>query len=151
VILVAVRRQARQGVLLPARGTRAGCRPGGAREDVGAEAVGEWWTPDLPLGTAVPTGMPVAVLVSGRTFSSGEALAYHLQARDRVTIVGERTPGAADHVTDIRLAATVTGELPFEYCTDSVTGTNWEGRGVAPKWTAPRTTLSTLRWPTCRY
>jgi hypothetical protein len=53
----------------------------------------QWWTPDLPLGTAVPADMPVAVLVSGRTFSSGEALAYHLQARDRVTIVGERTPG----------------------------------------------------------
>ena len=93
----------------------------------------QWWTPDLPTGTAVPAGMPVAVLVSGRTFSSGEALAYHLQARGRVTIVGERTPGAADHVTDIRLAATVTSELPFGYCTDSVTGTNWEGRGVAPQ------------------
>lgn len=93
----------------------------------------QWWTPDLPTGTAVPADMPVAVLVSGRTFSSGEALAYHLQARGRVTIVGERTPGAADHVTDIRLAATVTSELPFGYCTDSVTGTNWEGRGVAPQ------------------
>ena len=23
--------------------------------------------------------------------------------------------------------------LPFGYCTDSVTGTNWEGRGVAPQ------------------
>jgi C-terminal processing protease CtpA/Prc len=91
----------------------------------------QWWTPDLPAGTAVPAGLPVAVLVSGRTFSSAEALAYHLQAR--VTVVGERTPGAADHVTDIRLAATVTGELPIGYCTDSVTGTSWEGRGVAPQ------------------
>ena len=53
----------------------------------------QWWTPDLPAGTAVPAGLPVAVLVSGRTFSCGEALAYHLQARGRVTIVGERTPG----------------------------------------------------------
>lgn len=93
----------------------------------------QWWTPDLPIRTAVPADMPVAVLVSGRTFSSGEALAYHLQARGRVTIVGERTAGAADHVTDIRLAATVTGELPFGYCTGSVTGTNWEGRGVTPQ------------------
>lgn len=92
----------------------------------------QWWTPDLPTGTAVPADLPVAVLVSGRTFSSGEALAYHLQVRDRVTIVGERTPGAADHVTEIRLAATVTAELPIGYCIDSITGTNWEGRGVAP-------------------
>jgi Peptidase family S41 len=92
----------------------------------------QWWTPDLPTGTAVPADVPVAVLVGSRTFSSGEALAYHLQARGRV-VVGERTPGAADHVTDIRLAATVTGELPFGYSTDSVTGTNWEGRGVLPQ------------------
>jgi hypothetical protein len=27
----------------------------------------------------------------------------------------------------------VTGELPCGYCTDAVTGTNWEGRGVAPQ------------------
>jgi len=93
----------------------------------------QWWTPDLPAGTAVPPGTPVAVLVSAQTFSSAEALAYHLQARGRVTVVGERTPGAADHVTDIRLAATVTGELPIGYCTDTVTGTSWEGRGVAPQ------------------
>jgi len=90
------------------------------------------WTPALPAGTAVPAGIPVAVLVSSRTFSSGEALAYHLQARGRVIVVGQRTPGAADHVTDIRLAPTVTSELPFGYSTDAVTGTNWEGRGVAP-------------------
>jgi Peptidase family S41 len=93
----------------------------------------QWWTPDLPAGTAVPAGVPVAVLVSSRTFSSGEALAYHLQARGRVIVVGQRTPGAADHVTDIRLAATVTSELPFGYSTDAVTGTNWEGQGVAPQ------------------
>ena len=91
-----------------------------------------WWTPDLPAGTAVPAEVPLAVLVSSRTFSSGEALAYHLQARGRV-VVGERTPGAADHITDIRLTVTVTGELPIGYVTDSVTGTNWEGRGVEPQ------------------
>src|SRR5690349_13205124 len=93
----------------------------------------QWWAPDLPAGTAGPPGTPVAVLASARTFSSAEALACHLQARGRVTVVGERTPGAADHVTDIRLAATVTGELPIGYCTDTVTGTSWEGRGVAPQ------------------
>src|SRR5262249_19559827 len=32
----------------------------------------QWWPPALPVGTAVPADMPVAVLVSGRTFSSGE-------------------------------------------------------------------------------
>src|SRR5262249_4428126 len=75
-----------RGVRLPEAPSRAPPRRG--------------WTPALLMGPAVPADMPVAVLVSGRTFSSGEALAYHLQARGRVTIVGERTPGAADHVTD---------------------------------------------------
>jgi len=46
-------------------------------------------------------------------------------------------PRAADHVIDIRLAATVTGELPIGYCTDSVTRTSWEGRGVAPDLDCP--------------
>jgi hypothetical protein len=96
-----------------------------------------WWTPDLPAGTAVAAGVPVAVLVSGRTFSSGEALAYHLQARDRATVVGEPTPGAADHVTDICLAPTVRGQLPIGYVTDTVTGTNWEGQGVRPHLECP--------------
>ncbi|MEQ7128570.1 S41 family peptidase [Actinopolymorpha sp. B11F2] len=92
----------------------------------------QWWTPDFEAGTAVPAHVPVAVLSSTRTFSSGEALAYHLQARGRVTVVGEATPGAADHVTPIRLTPTVLGILPEAYVTDAVTGTNWEGRGVLP-------------------
>jgi hypothetical protein len=93
----------------------------------------QWWSPDLPAGTAVPVSVPVAVLVSSRTFSSGEALAYHLQARGRVVVVGERTPGAADHISFIRLAPTVASQVPIGYVTDSVTGTNWEGRGVEPQ------------------
>jgi C-terminal processing protease CtpA/Prc len=76
--------------------------------------------------------VPVAVLTSARTFSSAEALAYHLQVRRRVVVVGEATPGAADHVTPIRLAPTVLGLLPEAYVTDAVTGVNWEGRGVQP-------------------
>ena len=90
----------------------------------------QWWTPDRPRGTALT--QPVSVLVSRRTFSSGEALAYHLQARHRVTVVGETTPGAADHITPSRRAPTVMGVLPEAYVVDSVTGTNWEGTGVVP-------------------
>jgi len=97
----------------------------------------QWWTPDLPEGTAVPAETPVAVLVSGRTFSSGEALAYHLRARGRVTVVGERTPGAADHITEIRLAPTVVGQVPIGYVTDARTGASWEGGGVVPQVECP--------------
>lgn len=92
----------------------------------------QWWTPDLPAGTAVPAHVPVAVLVGLGTFSSGEALAYHLRAHGRVTVVGATTPGAADHITPIRLTAQVTGHLPEAYVRDAVTGSNWEGSGVVP-------------------
>ncbi|MEV6636209.1 S41 family peptidase [Actinoplanes sp. NPDC051470] len=95
----------------------------------------QWWTPDLAPGTALT--QPVAVLVGEGTFSSGEALAYHLQARGRVTVVGTRTPGAADHITPIRLGPSVLGLLPEAYVVDSHTGTNWEGRGVVPDVSCP--------------
>ncbi|MEV8372153.1 S41 family peptidase [Kribbella sp. NPDC056861] len=90
----------------------------------------EWWTPALPSGTSLR--QPVAVLVGPGTFSSGEALAYHLQTRGRVVVVGETTPGAADHITPIRLAPTVMAFLPEAYVVDSTSGTNWEGVGVVP-------------------
>lgn len=95
----------------------------------------QWWTPAQPSGTSLR--QPVAVLVGPGTFSSGEALAYHLQARGRVTVVGETTPGAADHITPIRLAPTVLAYLPEAYVVDSGTGTNWEGTGVVPDLVSP--------------
>jgi peptidase S41-like protein len=96
----------------------------------------QWWTPERPPGTACPD-LPAVVLTSAATFSSGEALAYHLQARRRVRVVGEATPGAADHVTPIRLAATVRGILPEAVVVDAVTGGNWEGHGVRPDLPCP--------------
>ncbi|GAA3216131.1 S41 family peptidase [Dactylosporangium siamense] len=99
----------------------------------------QWWTPALPSGTSLR--QPVAVIVGQGTFSSGEALAYHLQARGRVVVVGETTPGAADHITPIRLAPTVLAHLPEAYVIDSVTGTNWEGVGVVPDVVSPPGTV----------
>ncbi|MGW6278439.1 S41 family peptidase [Kribbella sp. NPDC055071] len=99
----------------------------------------QWWTPALPSGMSLR--QPVAVLVGPGTFSSGEALAYHLQARGRVTVVGETTPGAADHITPIRLAPTVLAYLPEAYVVDSISGTNWEGTGVVPDVVSPPDTV----------
>ncbi|MFF5083546.1 S41 family peptidase [Actinoplanes sp. NPDC000266] len=86
----------------------------------------QWW----PSVTGEVLTQDATVLVSGRTYSSAEALAYHLQARGRVTVIGERTPGAADHVTPIRLTPRVLGLLPEATVVDAVTGTNWEQTGV---------------------
>ena len=77
-------------------------------------------------------GTPAAALIGGRTYSSGEAMAYHFQAQRLGPLVGARTPGAADHVTPIVLAEHVRANLPRAYVVDAVTGANWEQAGVRP-------------------
>ncbi|GIJ58319.1 S41 family peptidase [Virgisporangium aurantiacum] len=94
------------------------------------DGVRQWWTPDLPPGTALR--QDARVLVGPGTFSSGEALAYHLRSHGRVTVVGAATPGAADHVLPVRLAPTVLAHVPNASVVDAVTGGNWEGTGVVP-------------------
>jgi hypothetical protein len=90
----------------------------------------QWWTADLAPGTAFRGD--AFVLVSERTYSSAEALAYHLAVRGRVTVVGEPTRGAADHVVPVWLGPRVRGLLPEAEVRDSHTGGNWEGDGVIP-------------------
>jgi len=80
---------------------------------------------------------PVYVLISKRTFSAAEALAYNLQALGRATIVGETSGGGAH---------------PFEYkpihkhfvlwsvtakSVNPITQSNWQGVGVKPDITVP--------------
>jgi hypothetical protein len=92
----------------------------------------QWWTTGRLADLAPPRETPVSVMVGERTYSSGEALAYHLQSQRRATVVGQRTPGAADHVTPVCLNGHVRAVLPEAVVRDAVTGTNWEGTGVVP-------------------
>jgi hypothetical protein len=92
----------------------------------------QWWTTGRLADLAPPREMPVSVLVGEHTFSSGEALAYHLQSQGRVMLVGQRTPGAADHITPVRVSGHVRALMPEARVRDAVTGTNWEGTGVVP-------------------
>jgi hypothetical protein len=92
----------------------------------------QWWTAGRLADLAPPHGTPVAVLVGERTFSSGEGLAYHLQSHGRAKLVGQTTPGAADHITPVRLTRHVRALLPEARVRDVVTATNWEGTGVVP-------------------
>jgi C-terminal processing protease CtpA/Prc len=80
----------------------------------------------------LPPGRPAAALIGPRTYSSGEAFAYHFQAQRLGPLVGGRTAGAADHVTPATLTAHVRANLPRGYVVDAVTGTNWEQAGVRP-------------------
>lgn len=90
----------------------------------------QWWTAGGRQALASAT--PVVALIGSATFSSGEALAYHLQSRGRARLVGQATPGAADHVTPICVSAHVRAVLPEAYVRDAVTRSNWEGVGVQP-------------------
>jgi C-terminal processing protease CtpA/Prc len=83
-------------------------------------------------GRSAALQAPVAALIGPKTYSSGEALAYHLQSQGRAVLVGSPTPGAADHVTPIVLGTHVRGVLPEAYVRDAVTHSNWEGAGVQP-------------------
>jgi hypothetical protein len=92
----------------------------------------DWVSDPPPAGMCVPDGVPVAVLISARTFSSAEALAYHLRVRGRAVVIGEATPGAADHVSPFVLTRFVHAQLPVARVVDAVTGANWEATGVRP-------------------
>ena len=92
----------------------------------------QWWTAGRAGERALGPEIPVAVLVGARTFSSGEALAYHVQSQGRGPVFGQATPGAADHITPVRVSSHVLAFLPEARVRDAVTGTNWEGTGVVP-------------------
>jgi hypothetical protein len=84
------------------------------------------------LPSAARPNVPVFVLTSGNTGSAAEAFAYHLQAMERATIVGETTYGAGNPGDTFALD---TGYLLFistGSARNPITGTNWEGVGVAP-------------------
>jgi C-terminal processing protease CtpA/Prc len=105
--------------------------------------------PDVPLFEIVPrSGSPtqfrttkiesaddkrrVYVLVSRRTFSAGEGFAFLMQERQRATVVGETTAGAANPGGSHRVNDTFDVTIPNGLVRGAVTGGNWEGTGVTP-------------------
>lgn len=88
--------------------------------------------------------VPVYVLISGRTFSGGEELAYDLQALKRATLVGHNTAGGANPVAPVKVSAHFGINLPQALVINPVTRTNWEGVGVqADKVVLPLLALET--------
>ena len=73
---------------------------------------------------------PVFVLTSQRTFSAAEAFAYQSQSLKRATVVGEVTPGGANHNRIYRLGDFALS-VPYMTTRNAVTGANWES-GVQP-------------------
>lgn len=94
--------------------------------------VQEFWTSSDPGGPRYGATRPVAVLVSDSSFSAAEEFAYDIKALKRGIIVGERTPGAANHALPVVIAGPFTAFIPKARAENPVTGTNWEGVGVQP-------------------
>ena len=109
-----------------------GAKPTHISDVIYKERTRQWWTTGRLGDLALPRDTPVSAVISEHTFSSGEALAYHLQSQGRARLVGQRTPGAADHITPVNVSGHVRAFLPEARVRDAVTGTNWEGTGVVP-------------------
>jgi C-terminal processing protease CtpA/Prc len=100
------------------------------------QKVAEFRTRTDITGTRMPN-IPLYIVVSPKTFSTGEMFAYGLQKAGRAKIVGEPSAGAA-HVTDtIDIGHNIAIVLPVNRLAHVRTETNWEGTGVTPDVPAP--------------
>ena len=91
---------------------------------------GQWVLAGLP-GKRMPD-IPVYVLTSTTTFSAGEWTAFSLAELDRAIIVGQRTAGAAHPVDVKRIDDDFVMQVPIGIVSGPVSGTDFEGKGVAP-------------------
>lgn len=94
------------------------------------DRVRQWWTSGVPLQPR-PRGR-VQALIGPGTYSSGEALAWVLQRQRLATLVGQPTPGAADHVVPLVLTHDVEALIPEARVAAPGGGPTWEGGGVQP-------------------
>lgn len=78
-------------------------------------------------------GKPVYILTSRRTFSAGEAAAYHLKHVAHAITVGEPSGGGAHRVRPVDLNERFAMSLPFTRPINVVTKGDWEGVGVTPE------------------
>ncbi|WP_327010283.1 S41 family peptidase [Dactylosporangium sp. NBC_01737] len=89
---------------------------------------------------------PVYVLTSAFTFSGGEEFAYNLKALRRATLIGEVTRGGAHPTARHPISATLEVAVPHARSINPVTGTNWEGTGVAPDIATPAAEAMTVAY-----
>ena len=95
-------------------------------------ATDQFWSHAYVAGPRLPDA-PVFVLASSYTFSGAEEFSYNLKNLKRGTIVGETTGGGAHPVDTYRVKGyPVMAMLPFGRAINPISGTNWEGTGVAP-------------------
>jgi hypothetical protein len=97
------------------------------------EETQEFWTlstEDLP-GPRMPD-VPLFVLTSRNTFSAAEECSYNLKCLERATLVGETTGGGAHPGGSFPVNDELGIFISLGRAINPITGTNWEGTGVAP-------------------
>ena len=96
------------------------------------EAISEGWTPNEKPAGGPAFDLSVYILISKKTFSAAEALAYTLKHNDRAILVGEATGGGAHLVSMERVNEYFNLRTPVSRAYSPITKTNWEGVGVIP-------------------
>jgi hypothetical protein len=76
--------------------------------------------------------VPLYVLISGRTASAAESLAYTLQASRRAVIIGEISAGAANPGGPFPVGDGFSVFVSISTLVNPITRTNWEDVGVKP-------------------
>lgn len=94
-----------------------------------------WTLPYVP-GTRF-IDKPIFVLISRRTFSAGEALAFVLQDQKRATLIGETTVGGSGTIDFKSIDEHFTAVVPTGRVTSPITKAEWAGTGVQPDVKAP--------------
>ncbi|WP_410787719.1 S41 family peptidase [Kribbella sp. C-35] len=97
-----------------------------------AGTVRQYWTVPQLVGPRFGGTKPIWVLTSSTTFSAAEELTYNLQQLGRAVVVGARTRGGAHPREGFTVHPHLEATVPVARAVNPVSGTNWEGTGIAP-------------------
>ena len=100
------------------------------------ERVEEFWT-SAEVGGPQRPDLPLIVLTSARTFSGAEEFANNMKELGRATLVGETTGGGANPGGEMPIGRRFGMFVPVGRAVNPISGTNWEGIGVAPDVAVP--------------
>ncbi len=103
-----------------------------------SDSTHQFWTQACVQGPRM-TDVDLYVLTSSYTFSGAEEFTYNLKNMERATIIGDTTGGGA-HPIDVKpfQNLNIGMSLPFGRAVNPITGTNWEGTGIAPHIAVPQ-------------
>lgn len=96
-----------------------------------ANIVNQMWTMPTVPGPKL-SNVDLYILVSKDCFSASEDFAYNLQSQRRAKVIGEVTGGGAHGTKPYKIGTYFTASIPFDYEVNTVTHTDWEGKGVQP-------------------